>query len=116
MSRGLGPRLPAAIRERLSQADLASRLGRAVPVITVEADGRPHPMRCSYLELLAVDERTVRVVIAAMGRSASNLAERRVATLLLVEAGLTVYVKCRANRTGHAAGDLVRFDLVVEDV
>jgi hypothetical protein len=116
MSKSLGPRLPPAIRERLSQTDLASRLGRAIPVITVDADGRPHPMLCSYLELLAVDERTVRLVIGRAGTSAANLAERGLATLLLVEPGLTLYVKCRATGTARPAGDLVRFDLVVEDV
>jgi flavin reductase (DIM6/NTAB) family NADH-FMN oxidoreductase RutF len=108
--------LPASLRERLGQANLASRLGLAIPVITVDADGRPHPMLCSYLEMLAVDERTVRLVIGGGSRSAVNLAERRVATVLLVEPGLTVYVKCRAAGTGRPVGDLVRFDLAVEDV
>jgi hypothetical protein len=102
--------------DRLSQRDLAPLLGRAIPLITVDAAGRPHPMLCSYLEVLAVDARTIRVVINAPSGSGTNLAERRAATLLLVERGLTVYVKCRAVGASRAFGSLARFDLLVEDV
>jgi len=116
MSRSLGAELTPALVRRLSQEDLPARLGRAVPLITVDAAGRPHPMLCSYLELLAVDTRTVRAAIAARGGSARNLAERRAATLLLIEPGLVVYVKCRAAGPPLELGDLARFDLAVEDV
>ena len=116
MSRSLGPALTPALQARLSQAELPARLGRAVPLMTVDAAGRPHPMLCSYLELLAVDARTIRVAIAAGGGSARNLAERRAATLVLIEPGLVVYVKCRAAGPPLALGALARFDLAVEDV
>ena len=116
MSRSLGPALTPALSARLSQADLRARLGRAVPLSTVDAAGLPHPMLCSYLELLAVDARTIRVAIAAGSGSARNLAERGAATLILVEPGLAVYVKCRAAGPPLAIGALARFELSVEDV
>jgi hypothetical protein len=116
MSRSLGPALTPALCARLSQADLRARLGRAVPLITVDAAGLPHPMLCSYLELLAVDARTIRVAIAGASGSARNLAERGTATLVLVEPGLAVYVKCRAAGPPLALGALARFELMVEDV
>ena len=53
MSRSLGPRLPDALVARLDQRDVASRLGVALPLATVDADGRPHPMLLSYLEVRA---------------------------------------------------------------
>jgi hypothetical protein len=116
MSRSLGPELTPALLARLSQADLPARLGRAVPLITVDGTGRPHAMLCSYLELLAVDARAIRVAVAAGSGSARNLAERGAATLLLIEPGLVLYVKCRAAAAPLALGALARFELAVEDV
>lgn len=116
MSRTLGAKLTPALVQRLSQEDLPARLGLAVPLITTDGAGRPHPMLCSYLELLAVDERTIRVVIAAGSGSARNLSERGAATLLLIEAGLVVYLKCRAKGPPLELGPLARFEMVVEDV
>lgn len=101
MSRSLGPSLPAELLARLSEADLPAHLAKAIPLITLDADGRPHPMLLSSLEVRAADARTIRIVIGAGSRSARNLAERGVATLLLVEPEQTVYVKARA-RTGPA--------------
>ena len=119
MSRSLGPRLPADLLARLSQVELAAHLGKAIPLITLDAEGRPHPMLLSYLEVRAQDPRTIRIVIGAGSQSARNLTERRVATLLLVEPEQTVYVKAR-TRTGPApVEDLPNcglFVLGVEDV
>lgn len=118
MSRSVGAALPQELRELLAQTNLPLRLGRVLPLITVDADGRPHPMLLSYLEVLAPDARTLRVAIGARGRSAANLAERRVATLLVIEPGLAVYVKGRVTAGPRAVGEgeLARFDLAVEDV
>ena len=119
MSRSLGPSLPADLRARLSQAELASHLDKAIPLITLDGEGRPHPMLLSYLEVRAADPQTIRIVIGARSRSARNLTERRVATLLLVEPEQTVYVKARA-RTGPAPvedlPDCGLFVLGVEDI
>jgi Pyridoxamine 5'-phosphate oxidase len=114
--RDLGPALPPELLSALSQADLPSRLGRALPLITIDPEGRPHPMLCSYLELLAVDAGTIRVVIGAGSGSARNLEARRAATLLLVEPERTVYVKCRAAGAPVTEGVLARFTLRVETV
>jgi hypothetical protein len=111
-----GPALPPELLSALSQADLASRLGRALPLVTVDAEGRPHPMLCSYLELLAVDAGTIRVVIGAGSGSAKNLEARRVATLLIIDPERTVYVKCRATDAPLTEGVLARFTLRVEAV
>jgi hypothetical protein len=116
MARSLGAALPPDLLQALSQSDLASELHRALPLVTLDAEMRPHPMLCSYLEVLAVDSRTIRVAIAAAGGSARNLEERRAATLLVVEPERTVYVKCRAAGPPLAVGGLRRFSLTVEDV
>ena len=116
MSRSLGAALPPGLLARFSQADLPSLLGRGLPFLTLGADGTLHPMLCSYLEWLAVDAGTLRLAIAAPSRSARNLEERGVGTLLLVEPGLTIYIKCRAMGAPLRRGALARFSLAVEDV
>ena len=116
MSRSLGPALPPGLLTRFSQTALPSLLGRGLPFLTLAADGTLHPMLCSYLEWLAVDARTLRLAIAGGSRSARNLEERGVGTLLLVEPGQTVYIKCRATGAPLRRGELARFSLAVEDV
>ena len=93
MAKSLGPALTDALFERFSQRDLGRRLGIGLPFVTVDADGRPHPMLLSYLEVRAYDSRTIGLVILAKSRSAGNLVERQTATLLVVEPETTVYVK-----------------------
>ena len=116
MSRSLGASLPEDLRHALSQSDLAARLGRGLPLLTLDSDGRPHPMLCTYVEILAISAEALRVVMGATSGSARNLAERRVATLLIVEPERVVYVKCRATGAPLMAGALARFTLKVKDV
>jgi len=82
----------------------------------VDDRGRPHPMFCSYLEVLATSATTVRVAIGARSSTRRNLEARGGATLLIVEPDVTMYVKCRAAGAPLIAGELARFDLRVEDV
>jgi hypothetical protein len=116
MSRSLGPALPPALEKRLSQQDLPRFLGRALPLLTVDDRGRPHPMLCSYLELLAVSVTVIRVAVGVRSSARRNLETRGVATLLVVEPDVTTYVKCRAAGAPLLSGDLARFELIVEDV
>jgi Pyridoxamine 5'-phosphate oxidase len=116
MSRSLGPALPPDLQERLSQQDLPRLFGRALPLLTVDDRGRPHPMLCSYLELLAVSATAIRVAVGARSGTRRNLEARGVATLLVIEPEATIYVKCRAPGTPLLSGDLARFELIVEDV
>lgn len=116
MSRSLGAALPPALQDRLSQKDLPRLLGRGLPLLTIDDRGRPHPMLCSYLELLAVSATTIRVAVGERSSTRRNLEARGGATLLVVEPDVTMYVKCRAADAPLVAGELARFDLVVEDV
>lgn len=121
MTRSLGPALPPALVERFSQRDLRTRLGLVLPFVTVDADGRPHPMLVSYVEVRAYDARTLGLVIGARSRSARNLAERGTGTLIVVEPDAVVYVKTRAVDgplpvAGGAELGLGYFLLEVEEV
>ena len=95
MSRVVGHALTDALAERLSQRNLREHLGAALPLVSVDAAGRPHPMTVSYLELRAYDPTTVGLVIQAGSGSARNLAARDVATLVIMEADVVAYVKLR---------------------
>ena len=116
MSRSLGAALPPELRKRLSQQDLPRLLGLALPLLTVDDRGRPHPMLCSYLELLAVSATVIRVAVGARSGARRNLEARGVATLLVIEPEATSYVKCRASGTPRLSDDLARFELMVEEV
>ena len=121
MSRQRGTRLPPELVERFSQRDLRSRLGVAIPFVTVDGAGRPHPMLLSYLEIRAYDPGTMGLVIQARSGSARNLAERGVGTLIVVEPGAVAYVKVRALDgplpvAGGEAIGLGYFLLEVEEV
>jgi hypothetical protein len=116
MSRSLGAALPPGLLRLFSQADLAPLLGRGLPFVTLGPDGSLHPMLCSYLEWLAVDAHMLRLVLGGGSRSARNLEERGVGTLLLVEPERTIYIKCRAVGSPRRVGALTRFSLAVEDV
>lgn len=96
MTRSLGSTLTAELVERFSQRDLPRRLGVGLPFVTVDPDGRPHPMLLSYLEVRTHGPAHMGLVILARSRSARNLVERHVGTLLVIEPGATVYVKMRA--------------------
>ena len=67
-----------------------------VPFVTLDGEGRPHPMLLSYLEIRAYDAKTFGLVIQARSGSARNLMERGVGTLVVVEPEAVVYVKTRA--------------------
>lgn len=121
MTRSRGTSLSPALVERFSQRDLARRLGTALPLVTLDAQGHPHPMVVSYLEVRAYDPGTLGLVIHARSGSARNLSERRVGTLLVIEPDVTVYVKTRTVdgpldvRGGEGMG-LGYFLLEVEEI
>jgi hypothetical protein len=121
VSRSLGTALPPALLDRLSQRDLGSRLGVALPFVTVDRPGRPHAMLISYLEVRAYDSGTLGLVIQGRSATARNLAERGAGTLVIVEPDAVMYVKTRAVdgplEVSDAAGlGLGYFLLAVDEV
>lgn len=116
MSKSIGATLPETLVRALSQDDLAARAGRVMPLMTVDEEGRPHPMLCTYVEVLAVGADLLRVVVGSTSGTARNLAERRMATLLIIEPERVVYVKCRASGAPLMSGANARFTLKVKDV
>jgi hypothetical protein len=121
VSRSLGAALPPALLDRLSQRDLDTSLGVALPFVTVDGAGRPHAMLISYLEVRAYGTASIGLVIQGRSGTARNLAERGAGTLLVVEPDRVMYVKTRAVDGPLTVADdaglgLGYFLLAVEDV
>lgn len=121
MTRRRATALTPDLLERFSQRDLGRCLGVVLPFVTVDAEGRPHPMLLSYLEVRAHDAGSLGIVVQARSGSARNLVERGTGTLVIVEPDAIVYVKTRAVdgplpvEGGHDHG-LGYFLLAVEEV
>jgi len=118
MSRPLGDELPEALLTLLDGHDLASRLGHAILITTIDARGWPHPALLSYGEVVAVDARRLRVATYRSSGTSDNLRRTGHLTLCLVEAGMAYYLKTRALEQSSPAGfpALARFEAIVDHV
>jgi hypothetical protein len=67
----------------------------AIVVCTVDDDGWPHPAMLSYYELAAFDARNIRLAVYNDSRTCANLRTRGQATLIVVDEGLTCYIRGR---------------------
>jgi len=118
MSRELGNELPAALLSLLDGHDLTTRLGKAILITTVDAQGWAHPALLSYGEVVAVDACTLRLATYGSSRTSSNLRHSGRLTLCLIEAGMAYYVKARAleQQASPNLPGLARFEATVEQV
>lgn len=96
MTRRRDTKLSPDLVARFSQQDLDAHLGVVLTFVTVDAEGRPHPMLLSYLEVRAHDSGTTGIVIQAGSGTARNLVERGAGTLVVLEPDAIVYIKMRA--------------------
>jgi len=118
MSRDLGRELPPALRARLDGRDLRALMGRAHLVVTLDAQGRPHPAMLSHGEILATGPGEIRVATYKTSTAANNLRRNGHITLCLVDAGMAYYVKGQAMELPPMADfpKLARFQVQVEQV
>jgi hypothetical protein len=118
MSRDLGNELPGGLLSLLDGNDLSTRMGMAILITTVDAQGWAHPALLSYGEVVAIDARRLRVATYAGSGTTSNLRRSGRLTLCLIEAGMAYYVKTRAlEKQGSAKlPGLARFEATVEQV
>lgn len=119
MSEIVGSHLPEDLFERLRGANLDTRVGLAVLVVTTDDAGWPHPAMVSYGELVATDIRHLRLAVRRTSRTAANLRRNGRLTLCFIEADMVYYVKtavtgCREPIPGFPR--LARFDSTVETV
>jgi hypothetical protein len=117
MSRDLGNELPGALLSLLDGHDLPSRMGKAILIATVDADGRAHPALLSHGEVAALDARRLGLATYRNSGTSDNLRRSGRLTLCLIEAGMAYYVKTRAVEQGTPPSpSLARFEATVEQV
>jgi|SRR5215475_4919578 len=118
MSRYLGNELPGTLLSLLDASDLPARMGKAILITTVDAQGWAHPALLSYGEVVAMDPRRLRLATYGASRTSNNLRRSGRLTLCLIQAGMAYYVKARAHE--HQASTdlpgLASFEATVEEV
>jgi len=115
MSRDLGSELPEALLSLLDGHDLPARLGKAILISTVDAQGWAHPALLSYGEVVAVDARRLRLALYGSSGTSGNLRRSGRLTLCLFEQGIAYYLKAQAVEQQNAGlpSGLARFDAAV---
>jgi hypothetical protein len=119
MSRQLGSELPKELLTLLDAHDLTSRVGKAILITTIDAQGWPHPALLSYGEVLALDARRLRLATYSSSGTSNNMRRSGRLTLCLIEARMAYYVKTRVEeQTSQLARfpALAGFEATVEQV
>ncbi len=102
MSRHIGDALPDSVFERLSGRDLDSVADRVILVCTVDEERFSHPAILSYFEVIAVDQRTIRIAMYADSRTTSNARRDGRLTLILMDQRLACYIKTEVKELNRS--------------
>lgn len=119
MARVLGNCLPDVLLELLSGRDLPARMGQAILITTIDAQGWPHPALLSHGEVVAVDSRRLRLATYRTSGTSGNMRRDGKLTLCFIDDGMAYYVKTKVReQQDPMAGfpDLARFEATVEMV
>lgn len=115
MAQSLGDRLPGEIVRLLDDEALAAPEQPAFVLVTTDDEGAPRICMVGPGDLLARDERTLRVALWPGTRTAHNLGRGRPALLSHVSPGTVIYIRVvPARLTGPET--LACFELAVTDV
>jgi hypothetical protein len=115
----VGDRLPQVLLELLSGRDLPGRMGKAILIVTPDAQGWPHPAMLSFGEVVALEPRRLRLATYRSSGTSGNMRRDGKLTLCLIDEGMAYYVKTRvrADQDPMAAfPELTLFEATVEQV
>src|SRR5919202_5920624 len=98
MARSVGNEIPAAIRPLFSGQDLAAREGLTFLLLSTTEDGWPHLAMLSVGEVLAVDDRRLKLALWRNSTAAGNLTRTERATLALVQGGAGYSIRLATAR------------------
>lgn len=118
MSRIIGNHLPSVLLGALSEAALSRYVDIAVPIVSVDERGRPHPALLSYGELASVSPEAIRLVIGGKSRTAANLRRNGLVVLLFVDPAYAYYVKGVAQEVhgGRGLDGRAFFEVAIEEI
>ena len=101
MSALIGDRLPPGFLATFDGSSLATKVGLGYLLLTADADGSPRPCMLSPGEILATDERHVRLALWAGSHTSANLAREASNLLCYVAKGSVLYVRGRPRALGR---------------
>lgn len=93
MSQLLGKELPEELFNRLKGEDVASKMGKAIVIVTVDETGWAHPAMLSYYEVVAKGRSRIDLAVAKSSTTAKNLRRTGKITLLITDSGMNYYLK-----------------------
>ncbi|MFQ5903981.1 MAG: pyridoxamine 5'-phosphate oxidase family protein [Candidatus Binatia bacterium] len=93
MSQLLGKELTEELFDRLKGEDVASKMGKAIVLVTVDDQGWAHPAMLSYYEVVAKDRSRIDLAIGKTSTTARNLRRTGKITLLITDSGMNYYLK-----------------------
>ncbi|MGH2540820.1 MAG: hypothetical protein ACRDGK_09885 [Actinomycetota bacterium] len=117
MTKPIGDRMPEEVVQAFDGRDLDRKIGPAYVLVTVDPSGAPRPCMLSAGEILAVDDRRLRVALWPKTHTVQNLEAGGPILFCYVAPDTVVYVRGRARSLGQDdATKLVRFEIEVESV
>jgi hypothetical protein len=117
MTRAIGDRLPDEVMAAFDGEDLERKVGPAYLLVTVDPEGTPRPCMLSAGEIVATDDRHLRLALWAGTKTSRNLAAGSTVLLCFVAPGVTYYVRGRPRALGTSeAPRLERFEVEVTAV
>ena len=97
MSDDIGRELPPDLFDALWNEDVTTERGRAILIITTDANGWPHPALLSFREVGARDASTIRVITYNGSTTTRNMRDNGMITIAFVDERMTYYVKGTAK-------------------
>lgn len=117
MTKQVGDRLPEQVLRTFDGEDLERKIGPAYVLLSVDPDGSPRPCMLSAGEILAVDDRRLRVALWPGTRTSTNLASGGPVLLCFVAPDTVLYVRGRSRTLGASETTrLERFEIEVGSV
>ena len=93
MSRVVGNKLPADLYQRLAGSDLQAHAEKGIVICTVDAGGWPHPAMLSYFEVIAKDNRNIRLAVFGNASTANNMRRNGKLSIVIVDARVAYYIQ-----------------------
>ena len=100
VSTALGDRLPDAVTTAFDGEHLEEKVGLGYLLVTSDPDGSPRPCMLSCGELLAPDDRRLRVALWIGTHTCENLARGATCLFCYVAEGIVLYMRGTARHVG----------------
>jgi hypothetical protein len=91
-------KLSPALTRLLGEEGFQARSKLAIPLLTCDPEGIPRSALLSFSEVRALSSNRIAVAVSSGSRTEANLIRRAGATLLLLDAGISVSIQAHAGK------------------